>query len=61
LPGSEVIVLGGGVSFAEDSFFSYQKKLAGKALYKNYASIVPAERENFAGIIGTAMLHRNYS
>jgi len=57
----EVIALGGGVSLAGDFLFSnLRKKVKEKSLYKTYARIVPAQLGNDAGIIGAAMLHRNY-
>lgn len=57
----EVIAIGGGVSLAGDFLFSnLRKKVTEKSVYKTYAKIVPAQLGNDAGIIGAAMLHRNF-
>lgn len=56
----EIIALGGGVIGAGDFLFHpVYENVRKKCFYEKYASIVPAQLGNDAGIIGAAMLFRN--
>lgn len=57
----EVVALGGGVSLAGDFLYEPLRELVRQKSFFNYPhKIVPAELGNDAGIIGAAMLARNF-
>ncbi|GAB1477398.1 ROK family glucokinase [Bacillota bacterium] len=57
----EVIALGGGISLAGDFLFEPLRELVkGKSFFKIYHEILPAKYGNTAGIIGAAMLSKEY-